>query len=183
MTQKELEDFLHDFLVGISGLPNELVRPDWQLYPGVFPGNKVGIPDFEVDWLAFGIKNKRSDFSPVQELKSNGSYEMQRNEYLDLFCVFYGLNSQITAENVRDNLFINQNSEVLNRNGFAFVKVDEIIDASMIFNNRFYRRADLTITIGRLLKKTYEILPFLKAEGDVIGNIGEKTITSNWEVQ
>lgn len=183
LTQTELEDFLHDFLVGLSGIENTLVRPEWQVYPGVYPGQNYHVPempDVTVDWLAFGIRNREGKFSPSQYMDKNDVFHMERIEWMELFCIFYGPNSQEIAALTRDNLFVTQNNEVLTRNKMSFVRVDQIVDASMYINDRWYRRADLAITLGRLIKRTYSVLPFATANGTVTAEAEEKIITTNW---
>lgn len=185
LTQTELEDFLHDFLVGLSGIENTLVRPEWQVYPGVYPGQNYHvpeIPDVTVDWLAFGLRNRDGKFSPSQYMDKNDVFHMERIEWMELFCIFYGPNSQEIAALTRDNLFVTQNNEVLTQNKMSFVRVDQIVDASMYINDRWYRRADLAITLGRLIKRTYSVVPFASANGTVTAEAEEKIITNNWTI-
>lgn len=183
LTQTQLEDFLHDFLVGLSGIENTLVRPEWQVYPGVYPGKNYHvpeIPDVTVDWLAFGIRNRDGRFSPSQYMDKDDVFHMERIEWMELFCIFYGPNSQEIAALTRDNLFVTQNNEVLTANKMSFVRVDQIVDASMYINDRWYRRADLTITLGRLIKRTYSVLPFASVNGTVTAETEAATITNNF---
>src|SRR5262245_35884999 len=89
-----LVDFLQTMLVALSGIPGQLVRPEWQVEN---PKN----PPLETDWLAFGIESNDPDAHSYQNLEEvqvdentvAEVFTLARQETLTIRLSMYGPNS------------------------------------------------------------------------------------------
>jgi hypothetical protein len=156
--------FIGSVLVAVSGLPAEYVRPSWQIDP-------PPIPSISTNWLAFGQAGRRVDYSSYQRMLANGEkIEQQTHEECDFLLVFYGPDCLDIAARVRDGFRIIQNQEALNLQGMAMVGDSDVIHVPELINDRYYDRADMTITIRRELRREYQILSFLGSDGTISAN-------------
>lgn len=168
-----LKDFVHDLLVGITGLDNTLVRPAYQrLQPT--------IPSFSVNWLAFHIADRRVR-NVNQLVPGDDSATQTVQEDMDILCSFYGDNCTLNAGILRDGIYINQNQEVLTLNGFGLRGTSETRYLPGLLNEQYLERCDVTITLTREIQKDYSILPLLTGQGIVIAETAEGSTTENWE--
>jgi hypothetical protein len=149
-------DFMHDWLVGITNLPNQNVRPMWQRNP-------PPIPSPETDWLAFGVSQQRQDDNAYMKMQ-DGNAALMRGEEIDIACVFYGDNSQDYANRLRDGLEITQNFDPLYQ-GIRYKTASVTTHVPEIINDIYYDRTDITITLVREVNRSYEVLSFVAASG------------------
>lgn len=171
---QDLKDFIHDFLVGNTGLPEDLVRPAFQkLVPT--------IPDFSVDWMAFNISERRiTNTSPLVQI---GEILVQLvYEDLDIVCYFYGPNATLNCGILRDGVRIGQNREVLQLNGFGLRGTSDLRYMPPLLNQQYDEHCDITISLTREIRKEYDILPLLNAQGEVSAQAANGVVDSNWEV-
>lgn len=166
--------FIGTVLVGISGIAPEYVRPAWQPNPAPIPG-------IDVDWMAFGVTARRGDNDPYQEETATSSL-MIRHEEVDFMLTFYGPNCLQLAGELRDGTDLTQNNESLLLAGMAIVDVGNITHAPELINERFFDRADMTMTIRREIRREYRILPFVAANGFIRANRDIETLTREWAV-
>lgn len=171
---QDLKDFIHDFLVGNTGLDNKLVRPAFQKNPPT-------IPDFSVDWMAFNISERRiTNTTPLVQI---GEIMVQLvYEDLDIVCYFYGPNATLNCGILRDALRIGQNREVLQLNGFGLRGTSDLRYMPPLLNQQFDEHCDITISLTREIRKEYDILPLLGAKGDLSAAADNRVVESNWEV-
>jgi hypothetical protein len=175
LNDTDLQHFLHDVIVGITNLSNDLVRPAWQQNP-------PPLPPINTDWCAFSITTETADNEPAQVQISDLLTEMRTNELINLLCTFYGNNAQYFSTALRDGIYMSQNREPLLLAGMGLVGVNDIIHAPELINDRYYNRYDLTIVIRREMKRQFPILTFLKAEGTISADNGaiiERDFTTN----
>lgn len=158
-----LKRFLHDVIVGITGLDNTLVRPGFQANPPTRP-------NIDVNWCGFSIINKRTESLPLYRQDDEESGTQSTNELFDLLVSFYGPNCTAYAGVLRDGLQITQNLEQLFAAGMAPLGTDGIIYTADLVNDRFYERADITINMNRDVSRTYDILSLLSVEGTILGS-------------
>lgn len=152
-----LVDYLHDVLVGVTGIGNTLVRPSYQVNP-------PPIPDYSVDWCAFAIRNRRPAAQPWTT-QGDDDADLSTNELFDVVVTFYGPNCMGFAAILRDGLQIPQNSDQLTLVGLAVIGAEDIIYVPELINDRWFERADITINMNRNLSRTYDILSLLGATG------------------
>ena len=153
----DLSDFIHDVIVGITGIDNTLVRPGFQENP---PTRQ----DLLVDWCGFTILNRRPAAMPWTTQGDDDS-SLSTNELFDFIASFYGYNCMSYAAILRDGLQIPQNSEIMNEAGIAVIGATDIVYAPELRNGRFFERADLTVNMNRNLSRTYDILTIVGVEG------------------
>lgn len=155
----DLEDFLQAMVVGITGLPDDLVRPRWQEEP---PDQ----PDIDTDWAAIGVTETDPD-TFAATVHYPGYDELRRHEILNILVSFYGPHSNSYAELLRDGLQIAQNREVLTNNGMGLVETGDVTRVPSLVKQRWQQRADLPMRIRRQVKRQYPILDLVAAEVDL----------------
>jgi len=172
----DLRRFIGTVLVGVSGLTPELVRPAWQQNP-------PPVPNIDTNWMAFGITARRADNDPYQSEKDDGQRTiMSRHEELDIMLAFYGPDCLQKAAEVREGFELTQNTESLLLAGMAYIDLSDIIHAPELVNDRYFDRADTTLTIRREVRREYRILNFVSAYGAIHANRDITTLSRDWAV-
>lgn len=172
----DLRRFIGTVLVGVSGFAPEMVRPAWQQNPPPIPG-------IDVNWMAFGITARRADNDPYQVEKDDGQGTlMLRHEELDIMLAFYGPDCLQKAAEVREGFELTQNTESLLLAGMAYIDLSDIIHAPELVNDRYFDRADTTLTIRREVRREYRILNFVSANGAIHANRDATTMSRDWAV-
>lgn len=152
---QELEDIFQAFIVGITSLPGDKVRPRFQKDPPPFPA--VG-----EDWCAFAVKNIKTDDGPYFDQKDE-TMDSIRHEELTLFLSFYGEHGQSIANVLKDGLGIPQNIAQLKAQKIKFISTGELITAPDFLNNQYVHRYDLTAVFKRKTSRTFAVKSFIDA--------------------
>lgn len=152
---QDLEDIFQAFIVGITSLPGDMVRPRFQRDPPPFPA--IG-----EDWCAFVIKNIKPDDGPYFDQKDE-TMDSIRHEELTLFLSFYGDHGQSLANVLKDGLGLPQNIAQLNAQKIKFISTGEIITAPDFLNNQYVIRYDLTAVFKRKTSRTFAVKSFVDA--------------------
>lgn len=172
----DLRRFIGTVLVGVSGFAPEMVRPAWQQNP-------PPVPNIDTNWMAFGITARRADNDPYQVEKDDGQRTlMLRHEELDVMLAFYGPDCLQKAAEVREGFELTQNTESLLLAGMAYIDLSDIIHAPELVNDRYFDRADTTLTIRREVRREYRILNFVSANGAIHANRDITTLSRDWAV-
>lgn len=172
----DLRRFIGTVLVGVSGFEPEMVRPAWQQNP-------PPVPNIDTNWMAFGITARRADNDPYQVEKDDGLRTlMLRHEELDIMLAFYGPDCLQKAAEVREGFELTQNTESLLLAGMAYIDLSDIIHAPELVNDRYFDRADTTLTIRREVRREYRILNFVSANGAIHANRDVTTMSRDWAV-
>jgi hypothetical protein len=172
----DLRRFIGTVLVGVSGFEPEMVRPAWQQNP-------PPVPNIDTNWMAFGITARRADNDPYQVEKDDGQRTlMLRHEELDIMLAFYGPDCLQKAAEVREGFELTQNTESLLLAGMAYIDLSDIIHAPELVNDRYFDRADTTLTIRREVRREYRILNFVSAYGAIHANRDITTLSRDWAV-
>lgn len=184
-------DFLHDVLAGILGLPDALVRPGWQ-------SNPPPAPDISVNWAAFYVAEQVGDFDPyvVQvprpieadpdadpPVEADPDFTMQqqqRGERVTLRVVHYGPACMSYAGLLRDGLDVEQNRATLKAAGIAVADVSSAVRAPEPVGAHYVDRADVTLTLDRIVRRVYPVLHFVAASGIINGNRGTSIVAANF---
>lgn len=170
-----LDNFIHDIISGVTGLPGNVILPRWQPEP-------VNLPAVGTDWMAFGIVKTTPDTFAVEYHHSagNGTDELIRHEVMDILVSSYGPNSRKNLQLLSDGLQIAQNREVLFLNSMAFVETTDTLTAPQFVKDKWLRRIDFTLRIRRQILRSYPVLNLLSANGLLYANIstGNTTIDS-----
>jgi hypothetical protein len=150
LEDSDLDDFLQGFVVGITGMPGNLIYPRYQDEP-------PNLPDHGVNWAAIGVVNRTGDTYAVEEHGEDGTSYVTRHESLDIACTFYGPNCQGLAARLRDGLGLAQNREPLMANGMGLVSVADLQRGGDLVKMRWLQTAELPFTIRRIIVRTYDI--------------------------
>lgn len=171
----DLNNFLQEWFVALSGLAGALVRPAPQTTPPNLPPNAIV-------WMAFNAQVQQSDEFPFTGMVGSGNdsqYQLQRNELIRVLCSFYdqGIDGQANkyASLVRDNLFIPQNLEVLYNVNMGLVHCDALVAVPSLLKERWLYRVDLPVFITRQVVRNYNVPSILTAEGQIQSDNGVVT--------
>lgn len=145
-----LDDVFQELIVGLTGLPPDLVRPRWQ------PVDRK-MPDVDVNWCALGIVTDEPDSDPFMQHSPAGHDTLQRTETIRVLATFYGPNAKGYAKIARDGLHIAQNREQLEIALLAVITTDTIRAVPEQINNQWVRRYDLPLVFRRTVQRTYAI--------------------------
>lgn len=168
-----LADFMHDVIVGVTGIANGNVRPAFQKNPPARPSHSV-------NWCGFRIDNQipEAGGAYIEEKTGGAGATQQRHESFELACAFYGPNCRGYAQALRDNLEIQQNREFMYLAGMAFIDAGPLSQNAEQVHEEWYDRADIVLTFRRQLDRDYSILSFASANG----TIHTETLTIAWAV-
>ncbi len=157
-----LDAVFQQMVVGLTGLPGNLVRPRWQ--PTV-PQQ----PEPSVSWCAIGVTLSDPDVNPEMWHNSagDGSDTLLRNEVLTVLLSFYGPNAGANAAQARDGIFVSQNQAFLTSYSMGLLEVGKKRAVPELVNQQWVRRFDLDMTVKREIVRTYNVLNILSVEGTV----------------
>ncbi|MGF6837063.1 hypothetical protein QF001_000930 [Paraburkholderia youngii] len=157
-----LTAIFQQMIVGITGLPGNMVRPRWQ-------PNPPKQPEPTTNWCALGIAVQTLDDGPaiIHNGAGNGSDTYIRHEQIDVIASFYGPNAMQNAQLLADGLAIPQNLEQLKANDMNSVDTGEIRAAPDLINEQWVRRYDMQLTFRRKITRAYNVLTILTATGTI----------------
>lgn len=163
--------FLHDWVVGITGLDTNLVLPRWQPEP-------PNIPTAGIAWCAVGVTSRKSDTYPTvihKPTPTGGEDDLQRHEDLDALCSFYDLGSTGQADYyaavMRDGAIIPQNREALFLAGWGYVEATELLAVPSLTKQRWLYRVDVTFRLRRIIQRSYPVLDVLTEVGTITTDV------------
>lgn len=164
---QQLDRLLQAYFKGLTGIDGQYVRPRWQ--PTV-PKQ----PEPNVDWVAFGVMETRSeDFPTIRHNGAgDGSDTLQRQQELRVLCSFYGPNSMQYADMARDGAYVQQNNETLKLAGLTLIESGPLRQAADFYNQQWIRRWDLSFRFRRMIVRTYPVLNILEVQGDIEADNG-----------
>jgi hypothetical protein len=152
--------FIQVLLVGISGFPGALVRPEWQINP---PKR----PDIFENWLAFGTAESIPTINSYLGLNSDGKFVSQRHEEFVVKCAIYGPASLDNYRFIRDGFQIPQNVDAMTAASMGLVEVGKAIHLPELIDERWYDRWDFFISMRYETQRTYPVLTLLSANGTI----------------
>ena len=168
---RALENFLHNWIAGVTGLPGAMVRPAWQPEP-------PNLPSVDTDWAAFRVQNRSADtfIAEVHSPDVGGYNEIRRHEVLDIKISFYGPNADNFAHLLREGMQVGQNREILTVNDFGVVGSGDVVPAPELVKDKWYYRADTTIQLRRQIKRIYGVKSILSSEVQLNNELYTTTI-------
>lgn len=167
LEDQALFDFMHDLITGITGMDPTLVRPRWQPEP-------PDLPDFNVNWCAFGITEGETEPGTAYVVHQDSPQildQLQRHETLDVFASFYGPNASSLAKTLRDGLQVAQNREILQLASMGLVSTGDVVTAPELIKERWLYRVDLSVKIRRQIVRTFTVLDLASASGTLNNEI------------
>jgi hypothetical protein len=157
-----LLNFLQEWLVSLTGLPGQMVRPRWQPEP-------PNIPPEGTDWIAFGITGRPSD-TFAAELHETGApdyNQIRRHEVLEIMASIYGPNADSYAQVLREGMALAQNREILSLNSMGLVGSGSVQTVPELVKDKWYYRVDMPFSIRRQIVRNFQVLSLASAEGTV----------------
>lgn len=161
-SSKELEDILHDFIAGITGLDGDLVRPRWQ-------EKAPNIPKRHIDWCAFGITYDAQQLNPeiIHHAKGDGFDEVIDHERLVLTLSFYGPFAKNKARDLRLALYLPQNREFLKANNLNITSLGQILSLPEETGGFWRAREDMEIFLSHKVSRKVAVKNILKSTGSL----------------
>lgn len=157
-----LTDFFQEWVVGITGMPGDMVRPRWQPAP---PNQ----PPASATWCALGVVGRTQEAgfpATVHDGAGAGGLgvdEQQRHETLDFLASFYGPAGADMAGTFTSGAYVSQNSEPLLLAGMGLVDVGDITVLPDLTNGKWVQRADVPFRIRRVIRRVYPVRNLLDA--------------------
>lgn len=166
---QSLNRVIQPWIVGVSGLPGDMVRPAFQSEP-------PDIPDAGEVWASFRYTTRPSDTFPYVRHDPSGYDELQRHEYLETLISFYDLGTNGLADQYaaifRDGIAIEQNLELLGLQGIKLSHSGEETAVPVLFKNRWMYRVDIPVTLRRQINRVYNVLDVLSLTGTLLNDVG-----------
>jgi len=161
---QDLNRFIQNWLVGLIGLPSNLVIPEYQSEP-------PNIPQAGEAFVSF--RYERIDSNQFPFIKHNHGFDlMQNHEMLNIPITFHdlGTNGQASylAALVRDNLKVTWNLYYLQNNGFNLRGSDGPSVIPVIFKQRWMYKELLHVFIMRNCTRQYDIYDTISANFELI---------------
>jgi len=152
---------LNDLVVGVSGLPDDMVRPRWQ------PEAPL-VPKASENWAAIGVVrfNGERGGPELRHYSDDPGYSvLTQFDYPVVATTFYGPDCEGYARQFKDGLSIAQNWEQAYARGLNLYEMADILLFGELINNVWYRRAELELTFRQTVARRYEIQNILRAQG------------------
>jgi hypothetical protein len=143
------DNIMQEFVVGVTALPTNLVRPRWQPVP---PDQ----PEANVNWCAIGLieEDPQSGRSMITHDGAAsgglGADTLQVNDEAEIMASFYGPNAGQFAKLFRDGIMLPQNREALTLQGYRLCHMPSAARlAAELVNQVTIRRFDVTFRVKR----------------------------------
>jgi len=167
-----LDTLIQGFLVGVTGLPGDMVRPRWQDASEDAGGTAPRVPNRDKTWCAVGVTVTDTDDTPalIHDGSGQGSTTLRRFDRLDVLASFYGPMGDAYAKLARDAFYVPQNREAMYAQGLTFIGCDPIRRLPEIIATGTRRRSDLAFRLVQRVERTYPILNVLKGVGTIVAD-------------
>ena len=164
--QEDFEDALQAMVVGITGLPGDLVRPRHQPKPPNSPG-----PD--TDWCAIGIKDTLGGATAVtHQGRDEGRTVVTSTDSLEVLVTFHGPGARGLAAMLRDGLRLGQNRAESRKAGITVGGIGEPRNAPELINGAWAARVDLPLNIQWETRRTYGVRNLVGLAGSLVTDTG-----------
>jgi hypothetical protein len=163
-----LDAILQALVVGVVGLPGNLVRPRWQIVPPTQP-------EAGTDWCAVGLIDEESEpnISLIHNAAGDGSSTSIDVDIITVLASFYGPTARGNAKTLRTGLMIAQNREFLFNTGLALMEAPgKSRPLPDLVNQQTLRRVDISMRFRRRTVLNWAILNLLQMEGALITDNG-----------
>lgn len=148
---------VHDYIVGLTGLDNTLVRPMYQPNPPT-------IPAFGTDWIGVDIKTIDMNGSSYQTLNKDDILTLRRDVTFDVSLAVYGTNALKIATLIRSGMELTYNTEIFRQYNIAFGSHGKVIRAPELHNQRWLERYNLGFTLNYVAVNNTSIMSITEAQ-------------------
>jgi hypothetical protein len=165
------DQFLQSVVVGLVPIPGNMVFPRWQ------PDAEPPQPPLSADWAAIGELNTDrqgfayASFNPADN-QGQGSVTQISWAQVEVMATFYGPNSVAYANMLKDGLQIGQNRDLLRAQDIAVADLGNVVRMPEMIGTKWVNRADLSIHLNRLYRRTYPIFSILSTSGTFLTDAG-----------
>ncbi|MBC17088.1 MAG: hypothetical protein CL942_08555 [Desulfovibrio sp.] len=164
--QEAFEDAIQAMVVGVTGLPGEMVRPRYQPKPPRRPGK-------DENWCAIGVSDTLgSHSSKTHDSEGDGQDVVITVESLEVLASFYGPGAKEMATRLRDGLVPDQNRAELRKAGISVSEIGKPTNAPEMVNGAWVPRVDLPLNMQWETRQTYGVLNILSASGELVTDTG-----------
>ncbi len=167
--------FLQTVMVGVSGLPGDLVRPQWQPEP---PPN----PDISVNWMAMGITTVAPNYNAYVGLNSDGQVITDRHEDIEVALSIYGPDNLETYGILQDGFQLPQNRILLTQVNMGFTEMTAGLHVPDLVNQRWIDRIQCSVFFRREILRTYPLLWFVSSSGTISVSDTDPQYNLDWLV-
>lgn len=155
-----LEDLFQRVIVGITGLPGNLVRPRYQVNPAT-------LPQFDVDWASFNVYVEPTQWNPSKTIVDDLTYLVEGMELLRVTVSFFGPHFQEMERRWRDGIQLSQNRDELTAAGIVFIEFADPVTVTTLLKERWAKRVDVRGTFHRWASREYKVRTILSADGTI----------------
>jgi hypothetical protein len=156
-----LEDLFQATIVGITGIPGNLVRPRWQ-------PEAPNTPGFDVDWIAFGLQVIDRQWNSYQVFDSDlNAYTVSGTEVLHCNVSFYGPHLTEKRRRWEDGLQVDQNLAPLHAQGIKYIDMLDPVALPALFKNRWRERMDMKAVFHRWATRIYPVTTLVSVGADL----------------
>lgn len=157
----ELTDAITAAIVGITGIPANLVRPRWQPLP---PNH----PPTDVTWCAAGIVRREAmDYPWIDhELGTDGNGVDNMIDWTTLYVMvsFYGPLAATVAGKLRRGFYIEQNRDDLYKVGVKVKEVGDMQSVPDLVNMHYIDHVDVQVIMVRETTTQYKVRNIVAAD-------------------
>lgn len=156
-----LADLIQQVVVGITGLPGNMVRPRWQ-------PDAPNTPDVSLDWVAFGTASLAPQWNAYQYYdKVLDTYFVEGTQVVECLFSFYGPNHSRHREEFLDGLQLDMNLQQLVDNQIKFMSFASPVQVPALFKNQYRLRSDVKVFFNRWVKRAYPVGYYSSASGSI----------------
>ena len=167
-----LDLVLQALVVGVVGLPGNLVRPRWQEVPPTQP-------EAGTDWVAIGVteEDPEPNISLIHNAAGDGSSTSIDVDIITVLASFYGPNAAGNAIRLRSGLMQAQNREILQLNNMGLIQVSGRTRTASLIQSRFMDRFDVRMSFSREVREFYPVRYLLHVPVQITTDTGVVTNT------
>lgn len=151
------EALIKEFLIGLTGVPEQYVIPEKKL-------STNDKPDTNDHWISFFMQHRVAENSPYLKNINEDEVLLQRS-FTDVWLItFHGGDHQSISERFEDAIYIYQNRDVLKKMGVsvkeAATRNQDLQIASVDFN---HEKTEVQLVLNREVKRVYKIENFINS--------------------
>lgn len=152
---------IHDFIAGVTGIDNTLIRPMYQPNPPT-------IPPLGTDWIAYNITSRDEIGHSYQSVSTLDVFKMQQQKELELTISIYGSNALQNITNFRAAIELSQNWDSLRPYNISFQQCGKAIRSPELYNMRWLDKYTIIISLNQLAITNAPIISLINATPTIL---------------
>lgn len=147
----ELEDVFQALVVGLTGLPGNMVRPRWQRDP-------PNAPSVSTDWAAIGLVLGAKQWDDYQLWdQALPGYVVEGSEELRLTASFYGPSGERLLRQFDNGLQVDFNRHTLDLLKIKYKGATAPVHLPALLKEQWGQRVDAIYTFSRWCRRVYPV--------------------------